>query len=259
MAATILALFVLLVSNAQAQCSWSITDENNNQQNLDLSCLKSRMLNTGDETNHNYAWSVCTNGNSCNGDQVMVAQTGEAGDCFILGRWDQTISPSYTSIGGGTWSFQYDNGDTDCGNPARTWAPTFICDRSTEYQVSDATEVPNSCFYEVTVRTRYACGGGPFTCSGDDDASGLSGGWVFIIILLSALFLYCAVGYIVMATTVNKAGGFADFGNNIPQSHFWSALPKLVLAGCAVTKETIMGLINKGKGGDEPLVTDGDE
>merc|ERR1712087_240452 len=111
--------------------------------------------------------------------------------------------------------------------------------------------IPNSCYYEVEIRTKYACGGS-FTCAGDDDASGLSGGWVFIIILLSALFLYCVVGYVVMATTVNKEGGFADFSNNIPQSSFWSALPKLVLAGCGVTKDSIMGLL--GKGSDEPLI-----
>ena len=137
--------------------------------------------------------------------------------------------------------------------------PTFVCDQSTAHQISKVEEVQDSCFYQVTVRTKYACGPGPFTCSEDpiDDASGLSGGWVFIFILFGGLFLYCAVGYVVMATTVNKEGGFADFGNNIPQSSFWSALPKLVIAGCGVTKDSLMGLINKG--GDEPLVTEAEE
>lgn len=64
-------------------------------------------------------------------------------------------------------------------------------------------------------------------------------------------------GYVFMALTVNKEGGFKDFSNNIPNRSFWCSLPSLVVAGCMVTKETIMGLINKEKGDvDEPLGAD---
>ena len=57
----------------------------------------------------------------------MVAQTTADGlSCFILGRWDQSTQPQYSSDSGGTWAFSYANGDTDCGNPSRTWAPTFV-------------------------------------------------------------------------------------------------------------------------------------
>merc|ERR1712013_68660 len=92
----------------------------------------------------------------------------------------------------------------------------------------------------------------------DEDA--LSGGWVFIIVLLCAIILYCGVGYVVMALTVNKDNGFADFANNIPQRAFWAALPSLVMAGCIVTKEVVMERMNKGQSGGgtsgKPLVDD---
>ena len=48
-----------------------------------------------------------------------------------------------------------------------------------------------------------------------------------------------------MALTVNKDGGFGDFNNNIPNRSLWVNIPGLVIAGCNVTKEFIMGLINK--------------
>lgn len=57
----------------------------------------------------------------------------------------------------------------------------------------------------------------------------------------------------VMALTVNKQGGFKDYKNNIPQRGFWAACPKLVMAGCAVSREWTMGMIAKyrNKGNDE--------
>lgn len=58
-----------------------------------------------------------------------------------------------------------------------------------------------------------------------------------------------------MAMTVNKEGGFGDFGNNIPNRSLWCTLPSLVVAGCQVSYETFMGLIGKGGEGElnEPL------
>ena len=56
-----------------------------------------------------------------------------------------------------------------------------------------------------------------------------------------------------MATTVNKQGGFTDFCNNIPQRSFWCALPRLVKAGCMVSREVVMYYWNNrgnGKGDD---------
>ena len=84
------------------------------------------------------------------------------------------------------------------------------------------------------------CSGSPLSGSSSD---GLSDGSIFLIVLFVVFALYWIVGYSVMALTVNKDGGFKDYRNNIPQRGFWMACPKLVGAGCAVSKERTMGMI----------------
>jgi len=249
-----------LLSSAYAQCRWTVDDGSGGSVTLDLSGLSGKTLHASDteDGGHDYAWSVCTNSQSCDGDTVMVAQRPSSGSddaCYILGRWDASIEPTYDASAQ-TFAFKYDNGATDCGFPARTWAPTMKCQCGTSASLASVKELPGSCYYEVEIGTKYACTGG---CPDDDSLDGLSGGWIFIIILVSCIFAYCVGGYVVMALTVNKAGGFKDVGGNIPQKSLWVALPSLVLAGCMVTKEATMNLVNKGKGGgdlDEPIATD---
>ena len=129
---------------------------------------------------------------------------------------------------------------------------------STELSWGDVTEPFGSCRYSLNIRTRYACPGYTY----EDEDSGLSGGSIFLILLLCGVFTYFAAGYVVMALTVNKAGGFGDVAGNIPQKSLWVALPKLVLAGCMVTKEAAVNLAGKARGGggdgdlDAPITTD---
>merc|ERR1712130_142123 len=166
---------------------------------------------------------------------------------------------------GGMWYFEYANGEDDCG---RTWIPTFLCDQTVnDFQMGTVSEI-GMCRYQVEIRTKYACkdntecSGAPQSGGGGAEESGLSTGWIFIIILITSFFAYCIVGYIVMAMTVNKEGGFKDFSNNIPQRNFWVLCPKLVCAGCGVSKEYVVGKYHQykqRKGGDnygQALATD---
>eukprot|EP01084_Bolivina_argentea_P238264 400293_1 len=266
---TFLILGYALLTIAYSQCGpWTVTNpEDGSQVTLDLTCLQGHTFDAVDTDSepHHYHYSVCSNGQSCKGDGVMVQQTvpSDTATCYIIGRWDSNKEPEFENINGGTWTFVYDNGDDDCGNPARTWSPKYVCDASTNYEIGNVNEIPNpgSCFYEVEIKTKYACTGQTFPCFEEDGSSGLSGGWLFIIIFVGAVFLYCVVGYIIMGTTVNKAGGLGDFSNNIPQKTLWVALPSLVIAGCCYTKDAIMGAMNRGGGGDmdKPIVTDTDQ
>jgi len=133
----------------------------------------------GEQPPHDYTWSLCSNDvkkTGCDTDGVMVAQTSRtyADECHVLGRWDESIKPTYTELYDangddvGTWAFRYDNGDSDCGNPARTWAPTFVCDPTAELEFGTVSEIPGSCLYEMTLRTKYACANAP-TCGGGGD------------------------------------------------------------------------------------------
>ena len=60
-----------------------------------------------------------------------------------------------------------------------------------------------------------------------------------------------------MAFTVNKEGGMGDFKNNIPNKTLWLNCIPLVMAGCMVTKEYVIGLINRGDSdiNEVPLTT----
>ena len=62
-----------------------------------------------------------------------------------------------------------------------------------------------------------------------------------------------------MALTVNKEGGFGDFKNNVPNRSLWVNCIPLVMAGCSVTKEFIMGLINKGGSDKEDALVGTDD
>eukprot|EP00486_Rosalina_sp_Unknown_P005148 CAMPEP_0201571110 /NCGR_PEP_ID=MMETSP0190_2-20130828/13721_1 /ASSEMBLY_ACC=CAM_ASM_000263 /TAXON_ID=37353 /ORGANISM="Rosalina sp." /LENGTH=274 /DNA_ID=CAMNT_0047995409 /DNA_START=20 /DNA_END=844 /DNA_ORIENTATION=+ len=245
---------IFIISNIciGEDCQWTVNDNAGNPHTLDLSCIAGEVLIGQDaegQTIHDYLFSICQNSQPCGSNgNVMVAQrdSGQSnGDCFNIGIYDSTIQPDYGTTLGGAYTFQY-NGGNDCQS-GRTWKPTFICDASVEHQMGHVTETSfGSCQYEVTIYTKYACDEVSAHCEiTDSSSSGLSGGWVFIIILICGLFTYFVVGYIVMALTVNKEGGFGDVNGNIPNKELWINCIPLVIAGCGVTKEYIMALINK--------------
>ena len=72
---------------------------------------RSHTLSTMDTAGNEYYYSVCRNGEECQGETIMANQLSEDGDiCYVLGRWDASISPDYSSENGGTFSFMYENG-----------------------------------------------------------------------------------------------------------------------------------------------------
>ena len=80
------------------------------------------------------------------------------GPCFIPAFWDSQIVPKYDNSSGGSYTFQYE-GNNDCGTPSRLWEPTFICDKHVEANMGSIQETsPDSCKYQTTIYTRYACG-----------------------------------------------------------------------------------------------------
>ena len=152
---------------------------------------------------------------------------------------------------GGSYTFEYIGGGTDC---TRRWKPTFICDDTVDHQMGIVKETSYaSCEYETTIYTKHACDTVNIHCSMSNatNESGLSGGWIFIILLICAMFTYFVAGYIYMALTVNKEGGFGDVTNNIPNKQLWINCIPLIIAGCTITKEYLASLINKDGGTDK--------
>ena len=263
----LLLLYIILIINklsANAFCQWTVNDTSGNPHSLDLSCIADHVLKTQDthsdsenKTIHDYLFSICANMTLCGDNgKVMVAQRDSNGDdntpCFNVGIYDPSIQPQYeNSLEGSFFIFEYFGGD--CNNGVkRKWQPTFLCDKSVEADIGKVVETSyKSCNYIVTVLTKYACNDVNDHCIQHNSSSSssitLSGGSIFIIILICGLFIYFVVGYIVMAFTVNKAGGFRDFKNNIPNKTLWINCIPLVIAGCMFTKDYIIGLMSKNR------------
>ena len=119
---------------------------------MDLSCAVGRKLTTTDTDGHTYTFTICSNGDTCSGQNVMVDQSKD-NQCYNLGRWDSSIQPTFDLNNGGMFTFEYANGDNDCGDPARTWVPTFRCD-SAEFAIDQVTEIPGTCRYSVEIHTK---------------------------------------------------------------------------------------------------------
>ena len=140
---------------------------------------------------HDYTFTLCGNGaGTCsegNLGQLMVKQTYQQ-LCEEISLWNDGVTPTYEE---GKFTFVYANG-APCSNQPRQWQPSFICDSGVNgFSAGTVTESGGigACVYYVDIRTKYACPG--VTCDASDDSSGLSGGWIFIIILLVGFFVYC--------------------------------------------------------------------
>ena len=79
----------------------------------------------------------------------------------------------------------------------------------------------------------------------DGSSSVLSGGSIFVIILISCLFAYFVFGWITCAFLNRKDRGYTDICGNVPHATFWIKLPSLVFAGCCFTKDFLFGLCSK--------------
>lgn len=170
----------------------------------------------------------------------------------IVANWGQgypTYSRIQASAGApkGGVDMAYHNGKP-CNSPSkppRIAHIQFICDEAVKGPLSAGSDGTQACSepgYTFVYPTIYACPGH----AGDGGDSGgtvtvstsLSGGWVFIIILLVSVFIYVVAGL-----AYNKKR------NDIwqcPQWDFWKTVPGLVFAGFGATFNCIKGLFGKG-------------
>ncbi|XP_035689605.1 cation-dependent mannose-6-phosphate receptor-like [Branchiostoma floridae] len=79
--------------------------------------------------------------------------------------------------------------------------------------------------YKFELKSPCACPGASASCN----SSGISGGWVFVIIVLVVLVVYL-VGGIIFMSLVKKASG----AERIPNVEFWKDLPILVKDGAVL-------------------------
>eukprot|EP01084_Bolivina_argentea_P174888 302908_1 len=136
---------------------------------------------------------------------------------------------------------------------------TFICDENSDpynkdmYEVWQGDTMDGVCQYYIVMETKYAC---PVTDT-SDSISSMSGGTVFIIIVIVLFSSYCLIGYIFNGYKRNE---WKDIKQNTPHLHtFWVYLPSLVVTGCRVSYEYLYSVIGKESPHQDTLIDDGDE
>lgn len=149
---------------------------------------------------------------------------------FCANIADETNFPEWALLESGnpqagisaTWT------GSPCSTGYYTTTLQFKCDMSKESgQAISAVSGLKDCNYILEIPSKYGC---PIS-------SGLSGGFIFIIIFFSVCFVYFVGGII-----YNKKIKGADGKELIPNFDKWELLPGLVKDGCMFTHAKIKGL-----------------
>jgi len=175
--------------------------------------------------------TMCQSSGPTNGANLGSCTTPATGSP-VQPRWElNSTSPLSVKV-------TYLNGDS-CSNgnvPTKLGIVVFTCDPKAGrgYVVGTVTESP-PCVFTMNIVTSHICPGG-------GSSSGLSGGWVFIIILIVCIFLYIVAGCVYQRKK-KGASGMESF----PNIEFWRGLPGLVKEGFSFTWTKLRGLCGKGE------------
>eukprot|EP01006_Ploeotia_vitrea_P033790 TRINITY_DN65642_c1_g1_i1.p1 TRINITY_DN65642_c1_g1~~TRINITY_DN65642_c1_g1_i1.p1 ORF type:complete len:273 (-),score=126.76 TRINITY_DN65642_c1_g1_i1:84-866(-) len=169
--------------------------------------------------------------NVSNHDQVIASMALWKGATTTV-QWSKIDSGV-----SGLWS-NGDICDVQGADVKRTLKLDLVCGEENKIKsIENIPPTPEKCQADVTFTTPAVCGhGGPPAKSG-----GLSGGWVFCIILWSVTFVYCGLGCIYNRTQKGASGKEV-----IPHVAFWGALPGLVKDGCSFTVRKLRALCEGG-------------
>jgi len=251
----LLLTFSLFCYVAFSQCSYS-----SGNYKMSLSSISGQTL-TWSDSSFRYSWTPCANSLTCGtSGTAMATQVNIANsNCNKLAGWDASVPASYDATTS-MWTIEFNNGAT-CNNAPRNLQLYLSCKDGGATTFTQVVNPSGTCEYDYYLSGSIFCptgggGGGGGGGSGSSDSDELSGGWVFIIILLVVTFVYCTAGFVYNKTKNNKDGSWAD-RSNIPNVNFWTSLPKWTWAGCCVTKEWISSKMGNKNETHEPLPNNG--
>jgi len=227
---------LLFKSNIASACKYS-TDRGT----FDLAPIAGTSYPTSAPTNEAYDFTFCANNAAVTGctnsvtEKACALQRDQHSYCYSLATWDNSGKATSTSDG---FSLDFENGSPDFCKDPRGSKFMFQCDETVE--VGDiATNEDSNCHYKITVPTKYVCP--EYIIHGSASGSGLSGGSIFLIILLVLISVYCIGGL-----GFNKYKGSAEGLQLIPQTNFWCALlPFWVKSGCKASWACIVRLFSR--------------
>lgn len=205
---------------------------------FDLAQIAGTSHPTPAPNNEEYDFTFCANNAAVTGctnsitQKACALQRDKHSYCYSLATWDNSGKATSTSDG---FSLEFANGSPDFCLEPRGSTFIFQCDETVE--VGDiATTEESNCHYTITVPTKYVCP--EYITHGGASGSGLSGGSIFLIVLLVLISVYCIGGL-----GFNKYKGSAGGLQLIPQASFWCALlPFWVKSGCKASWACIVRL-----------------
>ena len=128
---------LILIAIVNSDCKWTTLYQGRNH-TLNLNPIKTiykchlrgKIVWHWDGSNHNYSFSICSDGLLCNGQNAMVTQKTmnvPESACYIPAFWNPTIQPQYFEVSvDKAYTFSYIEND-DCGSPYRSRLnPHFI-------------------------------------------------------------------------------------------------------------------------------------
>jgi len=217
---------------------------------IDLSSLvKTAGDYEGSDATYAYKMNVCGTSNAgtgCTDKGRSVCQYLGANVVAGLGTFADG-NPVWSYIDATTpskgVSYQFTNGDkcwTPSGDIPRPVIVQFPCSKATS-QTFTITENKETCTFTIVLPTDKSCPGGAGPSGG---STGLSGGSVFLIILVVVVPLYIAGGCLYKNRKLGTTGK-----ESCPNIDVWSQIPGLVMDGCRFTWMMIRTGCKGGKSG----------
>jgi len=188
-------------------------------------------------TQYTYFWNFCQDVNvSCLFPTPAAQVLGTT--CISVGYLANTIISDNPSNPKAGFQVQYTNTqDNKCQQNTVNRVTNIIvdCDQSVEASFVDITEPGGNggCLYQIRMKSKYAC---PIKGGIAGEVSGLSGGSIFLIIVLIAAVLYLSIGSIVMWKVKGHSGIEV-----IPNIEFWKDLPGLIKDGVLLIRSKFTG------------------
>eukprot|EP00461_Guttulinopsis_vulgaris_P007363 UN07411 len=152
---------------------------------------------------------------------------------YVTARWDSNANqPELIKEDKDSLTIHFDNGDR------------FSRDLTAQLQVTAKCGKTESIkFISALLPTISISVVSPAACPLDDD--GLSGGAIFLIIVLCSFLTYFIAGFLICKFYFKQS----TITNSIPHFQFWRALPGFYIAGIKLTFSTIQSAITGKKVG----------
>jgi hypothetical protein len=242
-----LLLFATLATLASAlDCTWEAPGSGHT---YDFSGMRASEDFTSNTDDYTYTFNpcgdsidpLCAAGDQEVGPGSMCQLTGDPQKLVaVLGAWTEASGPSFQLINpkvpADGLQIIFNNGDTN--NCARKVLLNVTCGAaSSGFEIFEDPDA--KCNYLASMEHPVACIGGV-------PGGGLSGGWIFIIIVSVTSIVYVAAGCVYKNKKLQTTGM-----ESCPQIDFWRELPGLCKEGVSFTIAKIKGCFGKG-GNDGP-------